>query len=137
MKPHPIRRSDHSNRTGRIETGARKPGPDRFPTAGLGLVLVLSAAALLHQATGQALAYGVAQAPSMADQQITWCVSRVAIFGKAPVLDHPDGNKVLYRLDLGRCDVRMTDQCQGLWCHVTFKGGKGWMFRSFLRQGRG
>ncbi|WP_417670062.1 hypothetical protein [Roseibium sp.] len=59
------------------------------------------------------------------------------MFGKAPVLDHPDGRTVLYRLDLGRCDIRINGECHGLWCRVSFKGGKGWMFRSFLSEDRG
>ncbi|MEJ8472606.1 hypothetical protein [Roseibium algae] len=103
---------------------------------GLASAKVLAFGLALGAAAPNAHGHGFAGTDFLRKNETNYCVSKVAMYGKAPVLDHPDGHNVLYRLALGRCDLRITDTCQGLWCHVTFKGGKGWMFRTFLKESK-
>jgi hypothetical protein len=117
--------------------GFRATANPSGPLKAIRRILTGLAAALLIWPLGSSpvLSYGFAGTDAARQTEANYCVSKVAIFGKAPVLDHPDGSNVLYRLALGRCDIRITGACQGRWCQVTFKGGKGWMFRSFLKAG--
>lgn len=76
-------------------------------------------------------------APDLASaQSARYCVTSVDRYGTAPVVTRPDGGPIAHELRIGQCGIRITGECLGAWCQVSFRGGYGWVHMRHLSKDR-
>lgn len=63
----------------------------------------------------------------------TYCVTNVGPHGYAPVVTRPDWTgKEAAALPYRSCGVRISGECIGSWCQITYRQSRGWINMSYL-----
>ncbi len=111
----------------------------RNPAAALRSLLLFGALTTsLSLVSGSSLSASLLRPQSVAAQEntgitATFCVTTVGPHGYAPVVTRPDwAGEEAAALPYRACGVRISGECMGSWCQITYRQSRGWINMSYL-----